>query len=246
MRRWTAAYRLRYRPVISFERRRSALLDWVEQNVEPVSFRDDRNEVGLSLSKGVRIRIGRQTTTLEDSIAADDGVESLWPMLDGLVATMEPRDILLTSASIAWSSDLAGWSYPEATRALAARVTGVASTLSSGLVPDDSAPLADFRSERLHVQAEWGVVTPPELRERLNDEELGKVEGRPKGVISVASLHGLPPTLMFVATAAYSRTAELIADANGIRQAINEFQNAGEEVADAVVTAALVEKEIAK
>lgn len=246
MRRWTAAYRFRYSPIISFERRRLALLDWVEQHVDPVSFRDGRDEVGISLSRGVRIRIGRSQTMLEDGVADLQGVDSLWPMIAGLLETMEPRDVVLHSASIAWSSELPGWIYDDATRTLATRVTGLSAPLQSGVVPTDVAPLVDFTSDRLRIQAEYGVVNPPELRARLNDDDIGKIKGRSGGDIDPSALVGLPETMLFVDTSVHSRRAETITDQAGMQQALTEFQDAAREVAEAVVATALIEREIAK
>jgi len=246
MRRWTAAYTFRYSPIISFERRRLALLDWVERSVDPISFRDDSHEVGFSLTRGVRIRIDRRSVTLEDSIAAKDGVESLWPMLDGLLEIMEPRDIEMAFASVAWSRNLRGWSYGAATQALAAQVTGLRGPLPSGITATDVAPLVDFTSDNLVVQAEYGVVSPPELRDRLNNPDVGKIKGRPGGEVDKSALEGLSDTLLFVDTTSRSYRAELLSDKAGMQAAVHEFEAATREVADAIVATALTEKEIVK
>lgn len=246
MRRWTASYVFRYRPIISWERRRNELLDWVENHVELVSFRDERTEVGFALVEGVRIRISRQLTIVEDSAAVPGSVESLWPMLDAVIETLAPRDIVLDRAAIAWSNELQGKDYAEATRSFAERVTGIHSALPSGLRPTDVAPLVDFMNSRFHVQAEYGVVNPSELRARINDPDAGKISGRPEASLPISDFNQLAPLLIFVDTVMHLREAEPLKDQNAIQRSIDEFQAAAGEVAEAVASMALPQRENAK
>lgn len=244
MRRWTASYRIDWSPVISFERRRAALLDWVEENLKPVAFRDVEGEIGVSLERGVRIRIDRTGAFLENRSAATDGVASLWPMLEGLCKVMEPRDLTLGSGSIAWSCDIGDGDYARSTRSLAERVTGL-STLSSGTYATDVAALVDFEGPGYDIQCEYGVVSPLELGERLSDLSVGKIKARPGAVLKGHAFNGLPELSLFIDTVLFNKSRDTLTGPEEIITAIERVNAATEEVAAAVANS-VVEKENVK
>lgn len=244
MRRWTAAYAFGYTPVISFERRRTELLDWVEQNLEPAEFRDDQNEVGIALRPGVRIRISRRSVTLEDAVASAEGTTSLVPMLDGFFQMMEPRGLVPVRASIAWSSDHPLIDYSRATAILAEQVTGLPGSLASGIRAVDVASLVDFKGENVTIQAEYGIVSEEELLERLASDRIGRIKGRPVAVGSLMAFDELPPVSIFVDTAVSpSRFAE-ISDPAGVQEAIREIDSVAREAAEAIAAAATTKEEV--
>ncbi|MBF4634747.1 hypothetical protein ITJ38_10075 [Agreia pratensis] len=234
MRRWTARYRFGWTPVISFDRRRSELLDWVESNLNPVSFRDSEGQVGLALRKGVRIVISRHGATIEDTVAASDGVASVLPVLEGLIDVMEPRDIVLADGSIGWSVDMNVTDYEAATHSLATRLSGVSESLPSGARAKDIATLMDFEGIDYKVQTEFGIVSPRELQERLMESKVGKLMGRPAGRVRPQLFETLPPTSLFVDTYFEESRTTKLQSVPEIIAAIARVDSAAEEVAVAV------------
>ena len=245
MRRWTASYRFRWTPVISFDRRRAALLDWVESNLNPVSFRDSDGEVGIALKRGVRVTITRHSMTLEDSVAATDGVASLRPMLTGVIGVIEPREVLLLSGAIAWSIDMNDPDYDHATGNLAGQLTGITTPLASGTAASDIAALMDFSGPRFHIQAEFGVVGPSELKDRLADADVGKLRRRPMGRVSAKAFQGIPATSLFVDTFIHNTERDTLDGEQGVVAAIDQADAAAREVAEAVAKS-VVEREKVK
>lgn len=233
--------RFRYKPVISFDRRKAALLDWVETHLEPSSFRDAEDEVGVSLKRGARIRIDRQSVVLENTGALADGFDSLAPMLDGLMETMEPKDIAFVDGGFCWTGEFPETTYAHATAQLARSATGIGD-LPCGLVPSDVATLVDLRGENFELQAEYGVVTPHELSLRLSGADAGRLNGRPRAQLRPKALDNLSPVLLFVDTYVHNVRRSVIIGQAGIQDAAAAFESDAREVAEAIVAAALMKE----
>jgi hypothetical protein len=165
-----AVLQVRWDPILTFTRRRLALLDWLEENVAPLAFTEAPDHVGVAVgSAGQRIRTQRDgLDILLDGASAE--VQSLSETIDGVFEQLRPGQAWVSRYRGAWTTPIA-LEYKEACSRLAHRAFG-------GFLPEDATPydcayLVDLHLPSGKAQIEFGVVTPSEVRERLEDPTIG-------------------------------------------------------------------------
>lgn len=169
--RWTSAAVASWTPILTFTRRRMAVLDWFEEHVHPVAFTDDPDHAGIAVeSEFQRLRFDRQYLRIatEDRTAR---VEALGSALEGLWQLVEPQNVVLRRYFGAWSFALPGADYDTTRRAFATRCIGA--DLGPRARGADAAALVDVQSDFGTLQLEFGLVTAPELAERLAEPRMG-------------------------------------------------------------------------
>ena len=216
-------YRFAWTPIITFGTRRLRLLEWVEEHLEPTAFIDSPtgDHIGLALGdKRVRLTVTRRGAQLEDRSAQGAGVGSLSPALEGLLAILEPKSVVLDSASIAWSSDIPSMSYNSARGGLANSVSGLAraGSLFNAL---DTSMLLDVETEDFDGQVEWGVVSAPELKERIENPQIGRLSAqRARASLTESAFKELPEASVFLDTHLHQSDSSPITDAAGMERAV--------------------------
>lgn len=170
--RWAATLRLAWDPVIAYQKRRQDLLDWIEDELTPVSFLDENDRVGLAIGNmaqrlesdrfGVSLKLASRTAKAESLLLA----------LSGTLDVMNRPGPRLHLYRGSWSVDVST-SYEDACRSLAGHLPGARSLDLLGS-PFDGAVLVDVRGSKGSWQIEYGVVTAEELASRVD----GTTEGQ--------------------------------------------------------------------
>lgn len=235
MQRWTTSYRFDWTPIVTFSRRQLALLDWIEENLDPVAFYDHAGTIGVAvLSRDIRLTVTQRGMTLEDGAVADEGVSVLQRAVEGALETLEPRDVGLTSGSVAWSRGFDGLVYNEARAGLARTISGLG-LVDGAPVPIDVSALMDVLTPDFRGQVEWGVVSADELLERLSQPPMGRLStNRPELVHPGLDPDDLPDASLFVDTTFSSLAGEHVAGVKGIFQAIDELNSVSGKLAEAL------------
>lgn len=235
MRRWTSVYRLAWTPIITFTARRLQLLQWVEDNLEPVAFSEGPDHVGVALvNRGLRILVHRDGAHLEDSVAHAEGVSPLAPMLTGLFSVLEPKQVKLRSASVAWSAELEGRDYNEARAHFASSLVGF-QELPSGLRSADASGLMDLESSTHHAQVEWGIVSNDELLLRVEQPSIGRLaENRPSLDAFGIEASDLPAASLFVDETVALLNPSEIASSEEVLVQVAEVDRISAEVAASI------------
>lgn len=173
--RWTSGYEFEWTPIMTFMRRRLALLDWFEAHVEPVAFTEDHQQVGIALlSPDLRVIIRQHGLVVSTGLAGGT-IGGLLPAIEGIFSVLEPKDVVLKQASSTWTCDLADADYNEE-RARFAAICAPGTGGLDGMRALDASALVDFDSPEVRLQAEWGVVEPDELLKRLSDPMIGRLQ----------------------------------------------------------------------
>ena len=235
-------YQFEWTPIITFGVRRLNLLEWMEKNLEPVAFSDTRDHVGVALlDKSIRLIVHKSGMILEDAAASDSGVASLFPAVEGVLEILEPKSLVLRSASTAWSFDLGARDYNDA-RAQFARDTSRVASWPFGFRAIDASALMDLETNDFSTQVEWGIVSDSELADRARRPEEGRISGNRPGVSSIA-LHAdpLPPTSLFVDLSTRTVHSEVIQDTKGIEASIQFVDTVGSSIATSLMDATLKE-----
>lgn len=164
---WTSLYEVKWTPILTFTRRRLALLDWLDTHTEPVAFVERPDYIGVALlTPDLRLTVDRSSMTVDLGVAGGT-IDAAVDAMGGVFEVLEPKDAVLHRASSYWSSSLLGADYHEERARLAGELTGVPTV--GGLRADDASGLADYESMEQHVQVEWGVVERDELFLRLTE-----------------------------------------------------------------------------
>lgn len=232
MQRWTSSYRFEWTPIVTFARRQLRFLDWIEANLEPVSFYDLNGVTGVALvSKSIRLTVDRNGMTLEDGSALEAGVTLLERAVEGVFEVLEPIGARLRSGSVAWSGPIEHVAYNEARAHLARKISGIPLD-SDCAVPMDVSSLVDVLSPDYRGQVEWGVVSAKELIERLSMPEIGRLSSnRPKANLTGIDAEDLPDASLFVDTTFWPLDPPLIADRVGISDAVARVNEESERLA---------------
>ncbi|WP_350279679.1 hypothetical protein [Kribbella sp. HUAS MG21] len=174
--KWTAVYRYRWTPIMTFTRRRLQLLDWYEQHVEPVAFVENPEQIGIAmLSPLLRVRVDRNSMIVSTA-EPDLPIDALARAIDGVFEVMEPNGAVIDLVNSVWTSALQGQSYNEARARFGARLAAAGAT-PAGLRPTDASALMDFQSLDWKGQVEWGVVSARELADRIAEPDRGRIRG---------------------------------------------------------------------
>lgn len=198
--RWTSALAVTWSPLLTFERRRSELLEWIETNAKPKAFLDEGELLGIAIgSMAQRVRIDRNSLLMQlgSRTATPDPLEDV---AQGVFDTFEPQDVTVRDYRGLWTAGIEG-EYSELTERLAKRAAPLASMPDqSGLTAVDAAILVDLVSSRGSYQVEFGIVTPDELAIRLNRGVVQRIDvGHLSPLLSVDSLpRDVPPVNLFM------------------------------------------------
>jgi hypothetical protein len=235
MRRWTSVYQFEWTPIITFGVRRLRLLEWMEKNLDPVAFSDTPDHIGVALlNKMIRLVVHKSGMVLEDAVAAESGVSSLTPAVEGIWPVLEPKSVVLRSASLALSFDLEGIDYNEARAWFARQASGV-DTWPYGFRAIDASALMDLEGPNYFAQVEWGIVSDTELEERLTEPREGRMSSnRPAASPSSVRVDQLPPTSLFVDLTIRADRSEVISDTAGIEAAIRFVDTVGTSIASSL------------
>ncbi|GAA1110398.1 hypothetical protein [Nesterenkonia jeotgali] len=175
METWTTAYRFEWTPIIAFSARRLELLQWLQDNVEPVAFRDQDDSVGVAVEDlYLKVTATRDSLTLLNGRVPHLDLEATTHVVEGIFETLKPEGITLAYSSQAISGELPSADYEAETARFSARAAG---TPDVSVVPYDAAILADFSTPGFLVQSEWGIVNGSELAMRVEDPRVGRAGG---------------------------------------------------------------------
>lgn len=199
MQRWNSRYRFAWTPIITFGTRRLAFLEWVEENLDPLAFNESPERVGVAVGDPrIRLTITSRGMTLEDGAADEAWTSKISPAVAGVFEVMEPRDVSMTSAAVAWSHPLPEAGYLETRRAFARRISCIPA--DAPVAPRDASVLMDVDAPNAEMQVEWGVVEADELLERVTTPDVGRIGasgGRAETKIS-ATEFPLAPVSVFI------------------------------------------------
>ncbi len=114
--RWTSTHVFAWTPILTYTRRHLSLLEWFEQNLDPVAFTEKRDMVGIALlSEDLRITVTRSGMRLESGLAGGAAISHLLPAVSGVFEVLEPKDVVLSrSFSMGGTVDLCDVDYHEA------------------------------------------------------------------------------------------------------------------------------------
>jgi hypothetical protein len=207
----------------------------MEENLDPVAFSDTRDHIGVALlNKNIRLVVHRSGMILEDAVAAEAGVSSLTPAVEGIWPVLEPKSVVLRSASLAWSFDLDGVDYNEARASFARQASGV-TAWPLGFRAIDASALMDLEGPNYSAQVEWGIVSDTELAERITEPKAGRMSAnRPAAKASAVNVEELPPTSLFVDLTVGADRSEVISDTSGIEAAIRFVDTVGTSIASSL------------
>jgi hypothetical protein len=237
MQRWTTSYRFAWTPIVTFARRQLRLLDWIEENLEPVAFYDrGEGTTGIALlSRDIRLTVDRNSMILEDGAVIDAGVSVLREAVAGVLQTFEPQSLKLTSASMAWSNGLDGMPYNEARAGLSRRISGIDLSEDDVPVPVDVSALMDVLTPDYRGQVEWGIVSADELVERLSHPPMGRIaSNRPRVAQTTVDAEDLPESSLFIDTTFWPLNAPTITDVKGIDSAVEDVTKVSKRLATAL------------
>lgn len=172
---WLSSVTVAWTPILTYARRRQALLDWMESNTDLLAFRDDDDVVGFAFgAPDQRLTVSRNYMVLSSGASGQDMVASLDGPTRGVLEVLEPSGMHLHVIAQMASAALDDADYDAATRRFANAVTwNVASALPWRA--DDASVLVDLHSDRFQAQVEFGVVRRDELHQRIAHPGLGRV-----------------------------------------------------------------------
>lgn len=168
--RWSAVYAYHWPPILTFEARRHDALAWLESNANVVSFLDRDREFGVAIGRRalrIVVRPNGMEILLNDPDAEFDGLSGA---LGGLLALLAPRRMHAGSARLVMSSEISG-EYDAVRRANARFIAGDLRDAE----PYDFSTVLDLTVDGNHVAVEYGIVDARELRERLTDFDMGRL-----------------------------------------------------------------------
>lgn len=235
---WLSSFQFKWTPILTYTRRHLALLDWFEQNIEPVAFIDhhDKQLVGVALvAPDLRITVRRWGMTLESGLSGVP-IEKLTPAIEGVFEVMAPSSVLATqylSTGVVPVED----DYYERCARFGALVSGdVFGSSDLWRVTDGSAVL-DLTSEMMKVQVEWGIVKDQELLDRLRHPEKSRLGNRmpvdERANIAHRTKPGrdVPPVSVYADQVGFWRTGGSVDDVSDVMKRVTEAQQAASNVA---------------
>lgn len=236
MRRWSSIYRFAWTPIITFGVRRLGLLEWIEEHLEPVSFSEGVDHVGVALMQPhIRVTVTGRGMTLEDGVGSDAGVRPLMDAVGGVLDVLRPRAVTFQSSTVAWSHSIESVDYDRSRAAFAQNISRTALT-RDGLAPFDGSALMDLHGDLCDAQVEWGLVSATELLERVSRPGISRVGAQRGGADLIGvDRSDLPEASVFadVAVMGYRPTPNLEA-VKGIYDLIDSVDNVSKNIATAV------------
>ncbi|WP_395727155.1 hypothetical protein [Nakamurella sp.] len=170
--RWTATLRISWHPILTFERRRLDLLDWIDQHLEIVAFKNDSaDEVAVAVGhRGLRGTITMKSMSMSTS-SPSLTVDALGPLFDGAYDVLGLHGVRVVEYQSSWTAPLEG-SYSAACGIFARNVTFHQDL--GEFAATDASVLFDAASDSATLQAEMGVVSSRELRARIMHPAIGR------------------------------------------------------------------------
>lgn len=227
--RWSASFWIDWRTVLAFDRRRAELLDWFEANIDIASFVEDEEFIGIGVGRQDRLVVARDHLGIYLLEPTADG-SPLAMALDGTLDVLQPRDARLSILMSTWSAALEG-SYENRSASFAHSAPGLSDRAF------DCAILADLRFDEATAQVEYGIVDDEQLRERLEDPQMGRIARsvhRPAQPIK--GLPALEPVSLFADISWFPRpmmvssAADILVELgkaiDGSRQLVQELKSA--------------------
>jgi hypothetical protein len=240
-RRWVSAYQFKWTPILTYTRRHTELLRWLEENTEPVSFTEtDMRRFGVALvAKDLRVTVDASGMNLRSGLSGVP-TERLLPAIEGIFTVMEPRDTVLTSATVAASYPLEGADYHEECARFAIRAGNV-SKAADGYRPVDASVIVDLESSDWKVQVEWGIVKRRELFSRLADPSIGRLrrqrvaEGHEPANCDLGTLvDELPSVSVFTDLSMTRRHGGEVGGASDVQSVIDATNGQAESITNAL------------
>jgi hypothetical protein len=241
-RRWKSTYRFKWTPIITYTRRHLKLLEWFEENVDPVAFVENVQSVGVALiSTDLRVTVRRSEMVLESGLSGVD-IDKLMPAVSGIIEVLDPKDMVLSVARSMATVELPSADYSESCARFAVKVS--APPLIHGeFRPTDGSALIDLDSETLHAQVEWGIVKRSELFERLVRRDVSRIDmpeetGPPSTISRARRLIGdqAPDVSVLVDVGMFRKTGVEVNDTESISAVIANVdqltQGVSESLAD--------------
>lgn len=208
MQRWASGYAVEWTPILTFRKRRLQLLDWFEDEINPIAFMDEHDSIGVALvDESLRVEVTR--SGLRISVGADSlGVAHVGRAVQGVFEVLDPQDAILQAAAGTRTFELPGAVYLDERTEAARRITrcGAVSAAGHTYRPTDMSALIDFESAESVVQAEWGIVERDELLQRVSDPYLGRLGNHIRPTFSGEPTSGVPDVAL-LADLVYRRKA---------------------------------------
>jgi hypothetical protein len=169
--RWTANFTVGWRTHLTYARRKSELLEWIDENVDLTGFSDNDDQLGIEIGGTHRLLVRPGGLSIHLMSRRSD-VEHVQPAVAGILGIMEPVNASLDLYFAGWSAEISG-EYEASRASFATRLSTVSRTPT--MVAVDGSALVDFLVDGLNAQVEFGIVSAEELAFRLNDPTYGRV-----------------------------------------------------------------------
>ncbi len=240
-RRWVSAYQFKWTPILTYTRRHIELLRWLEEHTEPVAFSEtDMRRFGVALvSRDLRVTVDPSGMNVQAGLSGVS-TDRLLPAIEGILEVMEPRDTILTNATVASSVTLDGADYHEECARFAVRASDVSQS-AADYRPIDASVLMDLESTDWTAQAEWGIVSSTELFTRLSDPTIGRLRRSkmPGGREQTSNNPGilaeeLPPVSVFTDIYLARRHGGEVADLSDVQTVIGIANSQAETITNAL------------
>ncbi|OBI37189.1 hypothetical protein A5709_15265 [Mycobacterium sp. E1386] len=236
---WLSSFRFRWTPILTYTKRHIALLDWFEENTEPVAFvdRPGVSTLGVALvAPDLRITVKRSEMVLESGLSRLS-IDKLLPAVSGIFEIFEPSSVLATEYLSTGVIAVEGADYYEQCARFGAMCSAEVFNSSDQWRITDGSAVVDLTSERMKVQLEWGIVRSDELLRRLRDPEMSRLPGR-MGVDDRAKIarmtepgDDLPAVSIYTDQAGFWRTGGSVAEVSDVFKLVTEAQQAASNVA---------------
>lgn len=173
--------------MLTFRKKREALLEWFDENARPLAFLDDDEVLGIEVgSHATRLLVDERSLVLQVGSPAAS-VALLEHAVQGVFDVLAPKETTALDYHGLWTVGLDG-TYADLTSKLAARAAPIHRDGTSGFEVMDGALLIDLKDEFGTYQVEFGIVTPGEIRQRVGREVAGRVTRASRMLMPVESI----------------------------------------------------------
>jgi hypothetical protein len=236
---WLSSFEFQWTPILTYTRRHLALLDWFEQNIEPVAFvdRPDKQSLGVALvAPDLRIMVKRGGMILESGLSGVS-IEKLTPAIEGVFEVMAPSSVLATQYLSTGVVPLEGDDYYERCAQFGTLASGDVFGGSDLWRVTDGSAVVDLTSEAMKVQVEWGIVQDQELLIRLRRPDMSRLGNRmpvdERARIAQRTKPGrdVPPVSVYADQVGFWRTGGSVDDVSDVMKRVTEAQQIASSVA---------------
>jgi hypothetical protein len=169
---WGATVEVTWHPILTFERKRLDLLDWIDDNILFTGFSRRSSDVGIRVGDDLRVTVRLSRVTIE--ARSKDSLRKSEALLEGVLQILKPRHPAVAVVESFWSSQDLEVDYEEARQRLAARAS---LGLPAPFIAVDTSVLMDVMSSSAEIQCEYGIVSDHELAARLTGSEISRIDG---------------------------------------------------------------------